>query len=447
MNAFTHSDTDVLAHPMPEQASAPTDPVFVLHGPQQQLVTSGVAQTLYSGPLQELAARSAAILSQLGKAEQNAPCPSASVDRPHAQPPSILVGGLPFSQQANCQLYQPQTRWNWGAYLQQAQQNEAANGAEAHPQPPLHIQAQPSRQGYVQMVERATALLASSNGRYADLRKVVLARTLVAHHAAAPLPVHRLLAQLAVDPSVTAYSLPLDVAAPSAAPATATAQPIAQGHLVGASPELLLSRQGAQIHSHPLAGSARRTGDSRDLAAQQQLLRSAKDLQEHRLVVEFIADVLTPYCHTLVVPDLPGICATASMWHLGTAIEGTLKHPDDLGGSSSLALAALLQPTPALGGTPREQAYALIDELEPFERGFFGGAVGWCNAQGEGSWHVAIRCAEMTATQTRLFAGAGIVQASVAQDEAAETRAKFQAMVNALGWQHAMESLEVSVPL
>jgi menaquinone-specific isochorismate synthase len=99
-----------------------------------------------------------------------------------------------------------------------------------------------------------------------------------------------------------------------------------------------------------------------------------------------------------------------------------------------LDLARLLSPTPALGGHPREAALALIAELEPFERGRYGGAVGWVDAEGNGTWAVAIRCAELSEDRrtARLFAGCGIVADSEPLLELAETQAKFQAMLSAI---------------
>ncbi len=121
------------------------------------------------------------------------------------------------------------------------------------------------------------------------------------------------------------------------------------------------------------------------------------------------------------------------MWHLGTRIEGELKDPEALAWTSSAALAALLHPTPAVCGTPRAPAADAIAALEPMPRGFYAGAVGWCDAAGDGDWHVALRCARVQGREARLFAGAGIVADSVPALEGAETRAKFNAMLNALG--------------
>ncbi len=95
-------------------------------------------------------------------------------------------------------------------------------------------------------------------------------------------------------------------------------------------------------------------------------------------------------------------------------------------------MALALSPTPALGGHPRAEALKLIDEVEGFERGRYGGAVGWVDAAGNGTWAVAIRCAEIDGARARLFAGGGIVADSDPSAELAETQAKLQAMLSAI---------------
>lgn len=201
--------------------------------------------------------------------------------------------------------------------------------------------------------------------------------------------------------------------------------------LVGASPELLISRRGAAILSHPLAGSARRSPDlTEDEAAAQALLTSDKDRREHGLVVEAIMDLLAPWCSDLRAPPGPALVSTRTMWHLGTRIEGRLRRPDE---GSAAELAALLHPTPAVCGSPRDRAAELIRELEAYDRSFYAGAVGWTNAVGDGAWYVALRCAEVCGREARLYAGAGIVEGSDPAAEADETSGKFQAVLRALG--------------
>ena len=200
--------------------------------------------------------------------------------------------------------------------------------------------------------------------------------------------------------------------------------------LFGASPELLVSRTDRNVVSHPLAGSFPRSNDpAEDQRRAEALQGSAKDRHEHALVVEAIADVLTDYCSELAVPPVPELVPTGTMWHLGTRITGRLADP----GITALDLAVALHPTPAVCGVPPDRARAAIAELEGFQRGFYAGAVGWCDAAGDGTWVVAIRCAELSAQGLRLYAGAGIVAGSDPDAELAETEAKFGTMLVVLG--------------
>jgi len=201
--------------------------------------------------------------------------------------------------------------------------------------------------------------------------------------------------------------------------------------LVGASPELLIEVRGDMVRSHPLAGTAPRTGDpNADARIAAGLIGSMKDQVEHRVVIDVVHDTLLPYCSYLDWEPEPTIVAVANVQHLGTAIEGRLSQP----APDALELARLLAPTPALGGHPRADALALIDEVEGFERGRYGGAVGWVDSSGSGCWAVTIRCAELSADRrhARLVAGGGIVADSQPEAELAETQAKLQAMLGAI---------------
>jgi isochorismate synthase EntC len=120
--------------------------------------------------------------------------------------------------------------------------------------------------------------------------------------------------------------------------------------------------------------------------------------------------------------------AVANVQHLATAMSGHLSSPKP----DVLTLARALSPTPALGGYPRHAALELIGSVEGFERGNYGGAVGWMDANGDGTWAVAIRCAEIHGHTARLFAGGGIVADSDPHAELAETQTKFQAMLGAI---------------
>ncbi|MEY4164213.1 MAG: hypothetical protein RL419_55 [Actinomycetota bacterium] len=203
------------------------------------------------------------------------------------------------------------------------------------------------------------------------------------------------------------------------------------GGLLGASPELLVERHGRTIRSHPLAGTAPRTGDpTTDARLASELVASTKNRIEHRVVIDMVHDTLLPHCSYLDWEPEPSIVTVANVQHLGTALEGALVEPP----LSVLALVEMLCPTPALGGHPTKEAMELITKVEGMDRGDYGGAVGWIDGRGDGTWAVTIRCAELSAdrTRARLFAGGGIVADSEPHSELAETQAKFQAMLSAI---------------
>ncbi|MDJ0770546.1 MAG: isochorismate synthase [Ilumatobacter sp.] len=200
---------------------------------------------------------------------------------------------------------------------------------------------------------------------------------------------------------------------------------------IGASPELLVGVDGDIVSAHPLAGTTRTTGDPKlDAALAAELQASAKNQIEHRVAIEMVRDTLLPYCSYLDWAPEPSIVKVANVQHLGSQAEGMLSKPT----ATVVELVRALQPTPAVGGYPRSAAIELITEVEGFERGVYGGAVGWCDGSGNGQWAVSLRCAELSDDRrsARLVAGGGIVADSDPHAELAETQAKFQAMLSAI---------------
>lgn len=200
---------------------------------------------------------------------------------------------------------------------------------------------------------------------------------------------------------------------------------------IGASPELLVAVDGGVVSSFPLAGTTRTTGDD-DLDAKlaAELHASEKNRIEHAAAIEMVRDTLLPFCSYLDWAPEPEIVKVANVQHLGSRAEGMLSKPH----ATVIELVRALQPTPAVGGHPREAAIELIERVEGFERGVYGGTVGWCDANGDGRWAVSLRCAELSDDRrsARLVAGGGIVADSDPLSELAETQAKFQAMLSAL---------------
>ena len=253
-----------------------------------------------------------------------------------------------------------------------------------------------------------------------NLEKVVLSRTLSVDYSSPP-DTQALLKNLAVK-NTHGFTFAVDLK-PGEDPQHVHA-------LVGASPELLISRVGHRIIAHPLAGSEPRSSDPVvDNLRAQQLLHSEKDLREHALVIKSIRQALSPFCKSLDIPTSPSLVSTDALWHLGSYIEGEL-HDES---TCSLTLALAMHPTPAVCGYPTQSAFDAIHELENYDRHLFTGMVGWCNSDGDGEWAVTIRCAQIDNHQVRLYAGAGIVTGSDPQKETAETDAKFNTLLNAMG--------------
>jgi menaquinone-specific isochorismate synthase len=198
---------------------------------------------------------------------------------------------------------------------------------------------------------------------------------------------------------------------------------------VGATPELLVSRVGDVVRSHPHAGTTPRTGDPEaDARRAAALLASAKDRAEHQVVIDMVLDTLLSFTSYVDSEPEPSIVTLANVQHLASMVEGRLASPP----ADVLTLVAALHPTPAICGSPTDAARRLIAELEGYDRGRYTGAVGWVDARGDGRFGISIRCAEIDGRRARLFAGNGIVADSDPETELTETRAKLQAMLGAI---------------
>lgn len=200
---------------------------------------------------------------------------------------------------------------------------------------------------------------------------------------------------------------------------------------VGASPELLVRREGRALRSQPLAGSSRRGANpEEDAKLGAALLASTKDRWEHDLAVVTVVEALHPLCRTLRIDPEPSLLRLANVQHLATEVVGELSGdpvPD------ALSIAGAVHPTAAVCGTPSRKALALIRELEGPNRGRYAGPVGWVDARGDGEWAIALRCAELSGTTARLFAGCGIVAQSDPGAELEEARLKLRPVRSALG--------------
>lgn len=199
----------------------------------------------------------------------------------------------------------------------------------------------------------------------------------------------------------------------------------AETTFVGASPELLIRREGRRASTIALAGSARRgTDPETDALLGERLTTSAKNRVEHAIVVERIEQTLGRDSAWVSVAKEPQLVKMKNVQHLATPIRAQLTEPRPV-----VELAGSLHPTPAVGGDPWPETGERIRALEGFDRGWYTGAVGWSDLLEDGEFHVALRSALISGAQARLFAGCGIVASSEPSEELAETETKLAALI------------------
>jgi salicylate biosynthesis isochorismate synthase/menaquinone-specific isochorismate synthase len=264
------------------------------------------------------------------------------------------------------------------------------------PMPPAHFE---------QAVARATERIAAG-----EFEKVVLAREVDVH------------APRAHD-AAAVYGLLREAFATSFVYAVGRGD----GAFLGATPELLVRRQGQRATTVALAGSTRRSADPAvDDHLGEQLLRSDKDRHENAIVARRIARTLRPHAVWVTAAEEPVLVQVANIQHLARPIRAQLAEPLD-----AVTLAGLLHPTPAVGAEPLS-ATAAIPALEGFDRGWYAGPIGWTDATGDGEFCVALRCALLRDRVGRCYVGCGIVADSEAASELAESEIKLGVMLPAL---------------
>ncbi|MCX6385905.1 MAG: isochorismate synthase [Solirubrobacterales bacterium] len=194
---------------------------------------------------------------------------------------------------------------------------------------------------------------------------------------------------------------------------------------LGASPELLVRREGQRASTVAIAGSARRSADPAvDDHLGEQLMRSTKDLEEQAIVVRQIVRTLRPLSLWVTSPEEPSVVKIANIQHLATPIRAQLTSP-----VAAIDLAGMLHPTPAVGAEPAQRAKDLIPALEGLDRGWYAGPVGWSDVHQDGEFCVALRCALLRGKIAACYAGVGVVRDSDPAAELAETELKLAAIL------------------
>jgi len=299
-----------------------------------------------------------------------------------------------------CNLVLPRDMDDTSKIVQEIEDLTLPEGASGALLPaPMFREDSPDFQGWRENVERA--LSAFSEGR---LGKVVLARRAEFRFCGSLDPTLLLESLKAVTPGCFHFYTE---------PESGTA-------FLGASPERLFRREGRSVESEAVAGTRPRGGSStEDEGLRDDLLHSAKDLSEHTYVSKGIREALQPLCEELEIEDGVSEMKLARGRHLRSKVRGTLEN-----GVTDAALLDAMHPTPAVGGHPRSEALEQIHALEPFDRGWYAGPVGWIG-QDASEFAVGIRSGLVRGRTLALFSGAGIVTGSVPDEEWAEIEQKI----------------------
>lgn len=380
---------------------------FVWSAEDRQIVASGIAARLDVGAGPDRISRAAAELSALFTGLDR----NRGEDLPAGVAP-MAVGSLPFSNDERGELIVPASttvRLSDGRTWRITVESEPAEIGTEDPRGSLERPKQRLAGDGPDMTPAQWQAAVEEILRRIDaggLQKVVLARTLT------------------LDTDVEVQVGELIRHFREIAP---TSYGYACDGLVGASPELLVSRRGKQIISRAMAGTSWKGWTPPQLGSEI-LVESDKDLREHQLVIDDVINDLVPWCESWQVKG-PEMVRFSTVTHLVSTFTADLAAPFP----GALALAGKLHPTAAVGGRPQDEALALIAKLEAVPRGRYAGPVGWVDAHGDGDFAIALRCAELGSGRIRLFAGAGIVAGSEPMKEWDETTAKLEPARRALG--------------
>lgn len=200
--------------------------------------------------------------------------------------------------------------------------------------------------------------------------------------------------------------------------------------VTGASPEVMVRKEGNRVELRPIAGTRPRGGTpEQDAQLAEELLADPKERAEHVMLVDLGRNDLGRVCKTgsVVVGELMVIERYSHVMHIVSNVQGELQP-----GRDAFDLVRATFPAGTLSGAPKIRAMEIIDELEPVRRGIYGGAVGYVSFSGNMDLAIAIRTLVIKDGNVHLQAGAGIVADSDPASEWQETVNKAMAVRRAI---------------
>ena len=289
----------------------------------------------------------------------------------------------------------------------------------------LSIQATPiprtTEAEYAHAIERSKKYI-----RDGDVFQVVVSQRFDHEITAEPIDVYRVLRTLNPSP----YMYLLSLVDPEGEPF----------HVVGSSPEALVKVQNGRVHMHPIAGSRPRSDNvERDLELAVELLADEKERSEHLMLVDLARNDLLKVCTpgTVEVTEFMQVERFSHIMHLVSSVEGDLRAD-----ATPIEVFAATFPAGTLSGAPKPRALEIIDELEPAQRGVYGGVVGYFDFAGDLDLAIAIRTATIVGGKARVQAGAGLVADSDPVAEHQESQNKAAAPLRAVAIANGMRRVQ-----
>ena len=200
-------------------------------------------------------------------------------------------------------------------------------------------------------------------------------------------------------------------------------------HVVGASPEILVRREGDAVTVRPIAGTRRRGKNAQeDAALAEELLADAKERAEHIMLVDLGRNDVGRIAQTgtVRVTEQMVIERYSHVMHIVSNVEAKLKP-----GLTAIDVLRATFPAGTVSGAPKVRAMEIIDELEPVKRGVYAGAVGYLGFNGDMDVAIALRTAVIKDGMLHVQAGGGVVADSVPEAEWQETQNKAKALLRA----------------
>jgi anthranilate synthase component 1 len=200
--------------------------------------------------------------------------------------------------------------------------------------------------------------------------------------------------------------------------------------IIGASPELLFGMRQKEMQTFPLAGTIKRGNTAReDLELAKILLNDKKEIAEHKMLVDLHRNDLGRVSRfgSVKVRNFMDVKRFSHVQHISSEVVGLLHPRDDV----FSALASVF-PAGTLTGAPKIESMKIIDRLEKYPRGPYGGALGHFGFNGDGTFAIPIRTIFINGNYGFTQAGSGIVADSSAEAEFDEIARKLAPMKEVL---------------